>query len=194
MCLLLFAGLAGADTILLDTTTTLDDGSQYSVGTTYYATFQMDAGDSSDGSAYIVDITLGRGTPLEVSSNDPDGGIYVVSPDPADTLGIFQSNGMLALSLTPSVAFSVYGQQFTAGLQFGFDVQLYGTYSGGTPDSFSFQLYDSSLSTLLYEQDIAIVNTSMAGTPEPGPALLAGASMLLLLAAGIRRQKISEEK
>lgn len=62
-----------------------------------------------------------------------------------------------------------------------------GTFNGGIPDSFAFQLYDSTLSTLLYEQTIAIRDTTPAGVPEPSTLL----GILSLLAVGAARRPAS---
>jgi hypothetical protein len=62
-----------------------------------------------------------------------------------------------------------------------------GIFAGGIPDEFSFQLYDSTLSTELYEQDFDILSTS--DVPEPGTAVLCllGIPILIARAARIRR-------
>ena len=64
-----------------------------------------------------------------------------------------------------------------------------GIFAGGIPDEFSFQLYDSTLSTELYEQDLDILSTSTI--PEPGTVVLCllGFPILIARAVWVRRSR-----
>jgi hypothetical protein len=165
----------------LDNSTSLLDGSSFTAGTTYYTAFQLTGGDASNSSATVSGFDIGGGSAVAPSPADPVAGTYAVGPNPADPAGIFQTAGTLTLSIVPANSYSLYTQQFTAGTQLSFSVTLDGVYAGGTPDAFSFQLYDSSLDTLLYEQDFAILNTAPASVPEPGSAGLVLAGLALVL-------------
>jgi len=188
-CFLLVVATGSADTIIMNSYTSLNDGSMFTSGTTYYATFQMNAGDASSSLAAISNIVLDSGSALPPMSTDEDFGLYSVGPDPGSTDGIFQLGGTLGLTLTAGSGFSLYTQQFVAGGVFQFDVSLSGTFDGGTPDSFSFQLYDASLSTLLYEQDLAVLDTDTTPTPEPPASLLTLAGVALLGLVGARKNR-----
>lgn len=167
----------------LDNSTSLLDGSSFTAGTTYYTAFQLTGGDASNSGASLSGFALGGGSAAAPGPADPVAGTYAVGPDPADTAGIFQTAGTLALTIVPGNSYSLYTQQFTAGTQLSFSFTLDGVYAGGTPDAFSFQMYDSSLDTLLYEQNFAILNSAPASVPEPGSAglVLAGMALVLLL-------------
>ena len=120
-----------------------------------------------------------------------------VGPDPSDADGIFQTAGTLTLTVVPGDSYSLYTQQFTSGArgraaQFIFTASLDGIYAGGTPDAFSFQLYDSSLSTLLYEQDFAILDSTPAAVPEPGSASLLLTGLALALCLARRRSRAAK--
>jgi hypothetical protein len=166
----------------LDNSTSLLDGSSFTAGTIYYTAFQLTGGDASNSSAFLSGFALGGGSAVAPSPADPVAGTYAVVPDPADPAGIFQTNGALTLAIAPGNSYSLYTQQFTSGTQLSFAVSLDGVFLGGTPDAFSFQLYDSGLDTLLYEQDFAILDSgSPASVPEPGSAglMLAGLALVM---------------
>lgn len=177
----------------LDNSTSLLDGSFFTAGTTYYAAFQLTGGDASNSSAALSGFEIGGGSPVAPSPADPVAGIYAVGPDPADPSGIFQTDGTLALKVVPNNSYALYAQQFTAGTQFSFSVSLDGVFLGGTPDAFSFQLYDSGLDTLLYEQDFAILNTG-SSVPELGSAGLVLAGLALVLTSDWRRHPSARER
>ena len=187
----IFAIPASANTIYvieLDNSTALLDSSSFTAGTTYYAAFQLTGGDASNSNAFLTGFDIGGGSVVAPSLADPVAGTYVVGPDPADAGGIFQNSGTLLLTVVPSDSYSLYTQQFTAGSQFSFTASLDGVFLGGTPDAFSFQLYDSSLSTLLYEQDISILDSGTSAVPEPGSARLSLGGIALVLAICWRRR------
>jgi len=178
----------------LDNSTSLLDGSSFTAGMTYYTAFQLTGGDASNSSASVSGFDIGGGSAVAPSAADPVAGTYAVGPDPADPAGIFQTAGTLTLTVVPGNFYSLYTQQFMAGTNLSFSVSLDGVFQGGTPDAFSFQMYDSSLDTLLYEQDFAILNTAPASVPEPGSAGLVLAGLALVLAAYWRRRLSAPER
>jgi hypothetical protein len=175
-------------TIVLDNSTSLLDGSFFTVGATYYSAFQLTGGDASDSSAFVGSFDIGGGSAIAPGIADPVSGTYIVGPNAGDAGGIFQTAGTLLLTVVPADSYSLYTQQFTAGSQFGFTVSLNGVFLGGTPDLFSFQLYDSSLSTLLYEQDLAILDSAPTSVPEPDSAGLFLVGLALVIAPCWRRR------
>lgn len=122
---------------------------------------------------------LGGGAAVAHSSGDPTSGIFAVAPGNTSNDGIFQPSGTLTLLITPASGYSLYAQQFTAGSLFEFATELDGIFAGGTPDSFSFQLYDASLSTLLYEQNFDVLQTTSA-IPEPSTGMATGIAAVVL--------------
>lgn len=161
------ASLAPAATIELDTATTLLDSSSFTTGATYVAAFQLTAAGFANTQAALSMFQLDGGTGLPISPSDLTAGLFTVGPFPALTSGIWQSNGTLDLNVDPVNAYSLYTQSFTAGAAFRFDVLLTTTLPDLllTPDQFSFQLYDSNFSTLLY--DTALDAIPAQSVPEP---------------------------
>jgi hypothetical protein len=162
-------------TIQMDNSTSLLDGSMFSSGTTYYAAFELSGSDNVNSQAWLTGFSLDGGLGLNSSGGDFVTGIFAVGPDSSDSAGIWQSGGTLGLQITedPSApetaSFSAYTQQLVAGSGFEFTVDLSGVYLSGIPDAFTFQLYDSGLSTLLYQQELDQTSTTV---PEPSTAWL----------------------
>jgi hypothetical protein len=171
-------------TIVVDGTTTFLDSSMLTAGTTYYSAFELTGGDASNSTALITGIDFGGGSAVALDLSDTFG-TFMVGPDGSDPDGAFQNAGTLQLDVTPGNSFSQYAQQFVAGTRFSFTVALDGIYAGGIPDEFSFQLYDNTLSTELYEQDLDILTTSTV--PEPATVVLCLLA-IPILAAGARRR------
>ena len=187
----LFAIPASATTtyiIVVDTSTSLLDGSFFTAGTIYYSAFQLTGGDASDSSAFVGSFDIGGGSAIAPGIADLVSGTYLVGPNAGDADGIFQTAGTLLLTVVPADSYSLYTQQFTAGSQFSLTASLNGVFLGGTPDLFSFQLYDSSLSTLLYEQDLAILDNAPTPVPEPDSAGLFLVGLALVLGSYWRRR------
>ena len=173
-------------TIIVNNGTTFLDGSSLNGGTTYYAAFELTGGDASNSTALVTGIDLGGGSAVALNLSDTFGS-FTVGPNGSDPAGAFQNAGTLQLAVTPGNGYSQYAQQFVAGTQLSFTVALNGTYLGGIPDEFSFQMYDSTLSTELYEQDLDILSTSTI--PEPGTVVLCllGFPILIARAVWVRR-------
>lgn len=165
--LLLLCGAACfcmANTIQVDTGTALLDGSLFTQGETYFAAFQLNGGTVSNTTTLVKNFQLGGGAAAAPQPTDPSAGIFLVNDGNPAPNGIFDT--MLRLRVIPSNAFSLYTQRFGAGNSLQFDYFFGGYFTGIQADQFTFQLYDSSLNTLLYEQAIDVRSTP-AGTPEP---------------------------
>lgn len=153
--------------VTIEQTITLLDSTQFTTGTTYYAAWAMSAGDASDSQAVVSAVLIPGGIIIPLDMTEFSAGNFTLGPNPAASAGIFQPSGTLNLQVTGLDSFSAFTQRFTAGTSLQFMVVTSGTFNGGIPDSFAFQLYDSTLSTLLYEQTIAIRDTTSTGVPEP---------------------------
>lgn len=182
----LFPLLSSAATIELDQSTNLLDGSTFTAGTTYIAAFQLTASGIAASQVSLSLFNLSNGAGFAPSSSDVVFGIYTVGPDDTLPAGIWQSNGTLFLLVTPSSASAVYTQAFQAGTTFSFTYDLITDQTSGTPDQFAFQLYDESLSNLLYEVTEDALDVG-AVVPEPSSVVLVGAGALLFTA--VRRRK-----
>lgn len=170
-----------ATTISLDTSTTLLDGSTFTAGVTYYAAFQLTGSGSATSQASLSQFNLDTGTGLAQSVADPVSGNYLIGPDASLPAGIWQPGGTLLLNVDPVNAYSLYTQTFTAGGQFDLTFLLdTNLQPPATPDQFAFQLYDSSLSQMLYE--VAVDAIPPVVTPEPSTGLPVVSAVVLLLA------------
>ncbi|MBY0503412.1 MAG: hypothetical protein K2X03_05875 [Bryobacteraceae bacterium] len=179
MALWLMGVVAPAATLELDTSTTLLNSSLFSTGTTYVAAFQLNGAGNGSTLAALSLFDLGGGSGLPASPADLTAGLFSVGPLPALSAGIWQSNGMLTLNVDPLNVTALYTQAFTAGTVFRFDFLLTTNVGAGlTPDQFSFQLYDSGLSELLY--DSAFDAVPGVTVPEPGTMSLCGAMGVLV--------------
>ena len=175
--------------VTIDQTTALLDSTLFTIGTTYYAAWTLSGGDASDSQAVVSQVMIPGGVIIPLDMTEFAFGNFTLGPNPADTGGIFQSAGSLNLQVTAQDSFSAFTQRFTAGSSLKFKVVTSGTFNGGIPDSFAFQLYDSNLSILLYEQTIAIRDTTTSGVPEP--STFAAMALLVALGANMRRNRKS---
>ncbi len=185
-------------TVFVDNKTSLLDGSSLTAGTTYYAAFQLTGGDASNSTALIAD--LGGGAPLALNPSDTVG-TFAIGPDPNSAAAAFQPFATLLLTVTPGNSYSQYAQKFVAGSALEFTVSLSGVFSGGTPDTFSFQLYsdlpvdanplNDTPNLQLYSQDLAILDTldttPTATTPEPATWTACWLALLMTLRKTLRR-------
>jgi hypothetical protein len=167
LSLFVAAGLSTAATIELDQSTTLLNSSTFTAGNTYIAAFQLSGGgfSSSQALASLFDLSTGAGfaqDPLDIVT-----GLVVVGPNSSLPAGIWQPDGTLSLEVNLVDAFAVYTQAFQAGTTFRFTYSLItDNPSAIVPDQFTFQLYDDTLSTLLYEVTEDSLNDGQL-VPEP---------------------------
>ena len=182
------ATLGQAATIVsVDTSTTLLDASNFTAGTTYYAAWQLTGAGASTNTATLSAFDLGGGAGINRQPGDPVDTPFTLGPNALSTAGVWQLSATLDLVVDPSDSFSLYSQQFVAGGSFAFRVD-YTTdqIAGFTPDAFSFQLYDSTLSTLLYEVTLDLLPPGEP-IPEPSAWALALMGLGLLLTRLTRR-------
>lgn len=186
--LLLAAGLSTAATIELDQSTVLLDSSTFTAGTTYIAAFQLTGGGFASSQALASGFDLSSGSGFAQDPLDVVAGLVAVGPNDSLPAGIWQANGTLSLSVTLADGFAVYTQAFQAGTTFRFTYSLFtDNPSAIMPDQFAFQLYDSTLSTLLYE----VTEDALTGgqvVPEPSTWMSGLAGVSLLLGAYRRRR------
>jgi len=184
---------ARADSITLNASTTLLDSTTFTAGTNYYAVFQLVGGGTDNNIAQLLNFTFTGGSVLARDLADPTSGMFGVGPAPGDVFGIGQPGATLQLSIAPGDAFSLYSQQIVAGTLLSFDFILTTNFTPGNSfDAFTFQLYDATLTTLLYEQQVNIT-----GAPEPTPeptTLMLLASGLFGAAAFMRRRSRTQKK
>ncbi|MCM3872855.1 MAG: PEP-CTERM sorting domain-containing protein [Pyrinomonadaceae bacterium] len=177
-----------ADSVTLNLSTSLLDGTTFSTGTTYYAVFQLVGGGTDNNIATLSNFSFTGGSILARDLSDPTSGNFTAGPDAANVSGLGQSNSTLQLSISPGDAFSLYSQRIVAGTSFSFDFLLTNNFvAGNSFDAFTFQLYDVDLGTLLLEQQFDI-NGATQPVPEPAALLLFG-SGLSGAAAILRRRR-----
>jgi hypothetical protein len=165
----LLVSVAPAVTIELDNSTTLLDGSVFTVGAQYVAAFQLNSSGVAAGTvAELWRFRLGGGLGVGPTAQDLVNGFYTIGPLPTS---IWQPGGTLTmivdrLGQAPYSTQAIYTQGFTAGTEFAFDLALFSDgVAGQSPDQFAFQLYDSGFNTLLYE--VALDAVDSTGVPEP---------------------------
>lgn len=90
----------------------------------------------------------------------------------AELSGFVPAGGPFSLAVDAANNYALETLAFTAGTSFRFTAQLAGSYTGGIPDEFSFQLYDSGVTTLLYDQSLDIRSFDGVSAPEPGTLAL----------------------
>lgn len=177
-----------AQSVGVNTSTMLMDGSFFTAGTTYYAAFQLTGGGTNNNSAALSSFNFGGGSALPRAVGDQTDPTFTLGPNPLDSNGIGQAGATLGLTITPADAFSLYSQMFTAGSSFSFNLALTNNFTpGNAPDAFTFQLYDAALDNLLFEQTINIT-----GIPEPTTLLLTGISLAFAGVAVVRRHRRRE--
>lgn len=185
--LLLSPAAATAVTIELDQSTNLLNSTTFTAGNTYIAAFQLGGGGFSSSQALASLFDLSNGAGFAQDPSDIVTGLVVAGPNASLNSGIWQPDGWLLLTVTPSNASAVYTQAFLAGDTFRFTYSLVtDDASAPVPDQFTFQLYDDTLSTLLYE----VTEDSLTEgqfVPEPATWLSGILSLSLIIAASRRR-------
>jgi len=141
--------------------TTFLDGSSLNGGTTYYAAFELTGGDASDSTALVTRASISGGGPVHVAS-EPVGYVREASRSgrtvPTRPVA-FQNAGTLQTGRHTGNSYSQYAQAVSwPGRSFPSQLRWTAFTQGGIPDEFSFQMYDSTLSTELYEQDLDILS------------------------------------
>jgi hypothetical protein len=163
-----------ADSITFNSSTHLLDGTNFTAGQTYYAVFQLVGGGTDNNLAQLSHFAFAGGSVLNLSVSDPSFGTFTVGPNSSSSSGIGQTNSTLQLQIASNDAFSLYSQAFIAGTSFSFDFLLTNNFMPGNSfDAFTFQLYDASISTLLFERQFDIMGEPQQ-TPEPATLLLFG--------------------
>ncbi len=196
LALFLIASVAPAVTVQLDNSTTLLDGSLFTLGTQYVAAFQLNSGEESSGTlASLTAFQLGGGTGLSATAQDLAFGFYMIgSADIVPPTSIWVPGGSLTLIVVPveQPPFSTqafYTQSFLAGTLFSFDVELFKDLTPGiTADQFTFQLYNAEFTELRYE--VALDNVAAKQAEIPEPATGAGVAAAVAALAIWRRRTI----
>jgi hypothetical protein len=121
------ASPAAAATIFLDTTPL------QAIGGTWYLDFQLADGDGAANNTVSVDnIDLGGGTHL-----------------PGDSLSGGGSGTFPSYALTDSAPFNQVLAPFTAGTHVQFDMTFTSNFAGGTPDTFTWAVLDSTFASIV---------------------------------------------
>ena len=187
-CLFFWSIESRADSVTLDSSTALLDGSNFTAGTNYFLVFQLVGGGTDNNVAQIYNFAFAGGSALPRDPSDPTFGMFTLGPVAGDPSGIGQANSTLQLLIAPSDAFALFSQAMNAGTVFSFDFTLTNNFTvGNSFDAFSFQLYSVDLQTLLYEEQFDITGGPQP-VPEPATWLLFG-SGLSGLAGALRRRR-----
>lgn len=192
LAILCVAMAAPAAIIEVDLNTTLLNSTNFTAGFTYFATFQLNsAGIASGTQARISKVELAGGTGNARNVNDPTAGNFALGPAPGLAAGLWQTDGILDLSVDPQNSNALFTQSFQAGSAFRFTLELVTTLStpNVAPDQFAFQLYDSDFSTLLY--DTAIDAMPNEAIPEPGSLGMLAAGLVAVAVSGGRWRRLS---
>jgi hypothetical protein len=177
-----------ADSVVLNSSNSLLDGSHFTTGTTYYAVFQLVGGGTDNNVAQLSHFNFAGGSALLRDSSDPSAGTVALGPISGDLSGLGQAGATLQLTILPGDAYALFSQAINAGTLFSFDFSLTNNFTAGNSfDAFSFQLYSADLGTLLYEQKFDITGGPQP-VPEPAALLLLG-SGLIGVAASLRRRR-----
>lgn len=182
LAVLLAPAFGRAATIELDQATNLLDASTFTAGTTYIAAFQLAGGGFSSSQALASLFDLRNGAGFAQDPSDIVTGLTVVGPNDSLPAGIWQAGGTLLLTVTPSNASAVYTQAFQAGDTFRFTYSLITDDPlAPVPDQFTFQLYDDTFSTLLYEvTEDALTEGQLVPEPSTWISGLAGLGVIFV--------------
>jgi hypothetical protein len=187
ICLSFTAVEARADSIVINSSTVLLNSTNFTGGP-YVAVFQLVGGGTDNNIAQLSNFNFGGGVVFPFDPLGGSSGLFAFGPDPSDLDGIGQSFGTLQLQIASGNASALFMQMINPGTLFSFDFSLTNNFTPGNSfDAFTFQLYDSDLTTLLYEQQFDITGAPQS-TPEPAALFLLG-SGLSVLAGALRRRR-----
>src|SRR4030095_3935776 len=86
-----------ADSVTLDSSTSLLDGSKFTAGTNYFLVFQLVGGGTDNNVAQIYNFAFTGGSALPRDPSDPTFGSFTVGPSAGDLSGFGQANSTLQL-------------------------------------------------------------------------------------------------